>query len=500
MKQWQLTTTRIRTALPQQQTTSQLRELGLRQSEVDTQIFVGEQLCVMLHEHNMLIGGEKLQQECFLTKLSACLPLQDTSQLDEHTPLSFCGKSLEYNRAENSISVHLPEAFYLELLRRYSLEDAPARSTPRIELGKAAPRWTNIILSAEQTKLYKQTVGDLQWSSLVRPDISFAVQQLSNSFMKPTERDEQQLVKVLRYLRGTQHYSISLQPPRRWQKAKNLELLAFSSTSWSGACRSTIGLSLSFMGVPCAASTTTQATTTRAAELASVRMACAQAIHTKSLLQDLQLDQPMSLRVLTGGPLAMQLGLSRKSRHLDLWSRFGQFQLSKVSPQQNLAAALTNNQTASGLHRLLPKLKMHTRSADALALSTGLGRGPAFFRSSSSSFFIGNLRKPPAMVQLVTAEELLGKENEKTINIPELASASISETSLRQKELVATASTAEASLQRACYISFVSSNELTAERACYSSFDSKEELTAERACLAQSLQARELDESFSGSA
>ena len=202
------------------------------------------------------------------------------------------------------------------------------------------------------------------------------------------------------------------------------------------------------MGAPCATSTTTQATTTRAAELVSVRMACAQAIHTKSLLQDLQLDQPMSLRVLTGGPLAMQVGLSRKSRHLDLWSRFGQFQLSKVTPQQNLAAALTNNHTASGLHRLLPKLKMHTRSAEALALSTGLGRGPAFFRSRSSSFFIGVLRKPPAMAQLVTAKELLGKETEKTINIPELASASISETSLRQKGLAAAASTTEMSLQQ----------------------------------------------------
>ena len=140
VKQWQLTTTRIRTALPQQQTTSQLRELGLRQSEVDTQIFVGEQLCVILHEHNMLIGGEKSQQECFLNKLSACLSLQDTRQLDEHTPLSFLGKSLEYNRAEKSIIVHLPAAFYLELLRRYSLEDAPARSTPGVELGKGSTK------------------------------------------------------------------------------------------------------------------------------------------------------------------------------------------------------------------------------------------------------------------------------------------------------------------------------------------------------------------------
>ena len=61
MKKWQLITPRVRTALPQQ-TKSQLRELGLRQSFVDRQIFVGVQLCVMLHEHVMLIGGEKLQQ------------------------------------------------------------------------------------------------------------------------------------------------------------------------------------------------------------------------------------------------------------------------------------------------------------------------------------------------------------------------------------------------------------------------------------------------------
>ena len=379
MKKWQLTTTRIRTASPPQLTKNQLRELGLKQSVVDSQIFVGWQLCVMLHEHVMLIGGEKLQQEDFLNKLSACMPLEDTRQLDDKTPVNFMGRSLEHNRAERSISLHLPSAFYLQLLRRCSSEDATSRDSPRDELENEAPRWNNMILDAEKTELYRQTVGDLQWSSLSRPDISFAVQQLSNSFVKPTESHEDQLVNLLRHLKGTQHYSISLQPPRRWMKAKNLELLAFSSVSWSGACRSISGLSLSFMGVPLATSATRQATSTKAAELESVRMACTQAIHTESLLQDLQLVQPIALRVLTGGPLAEQLGLSRNNRHLHLLSWFGQFQLSKVGSQQNLAASLTNNLTASGLHRLLPKLRMHTRSADALALSTELGSGPASF-------------------------------------------------------------------------------------------------------------------------
>ena len=320
MKKWQLITTRVRTALPQEQTTSQLRELGLRKSLVHDQIFVGDQLCVMLHENHMLIGGAKLQQECFINKLSACMLLEDTKRLDDQTPLSFLGRSLEFNRAERSISLHLPSAFYLELLSRYGLEDATATSSPGDELESEPPRWNNIILDAERTKLYKQTVGDLLWSSYSRPDIGFAVQQLSNSSMQPTEHDEKQLVNVLRYLKGTQHYGISLQPPRRWERAKNLELLAFSATSWSGARRSTSGISLSFMGVPLAASTTTQATATRATEVESVRLACAIAFHTKILLQDFQLVQPMSFPVLTGGPLAVQLGLSKKERHMDLWS------------------------------------------------------------------------------------------------------------------------------------------------------------------------------------
>ena len=96
MKRWQLTTTRSRTTWPQQEElTRQLRSLGLRTSEVDKRIFVGDQLGVMIHENTTMIGGEKLQQECFISKLSACLPLQDTQQLAERTPLSFLDRTLE---------------------------------------------------------------------------------------------------------------------------------------------------------------------------------------------------------------------------------------------------------------------------------------------------------------------------------------------------------------------------------------------------------------------
>ena len=49
MKRWRLKTVRIQTALPQKLTSTQLRKLGLRETQVDSQIFVGDQLGVFQH-------------------------------------------------------------------------------------------------------------------------------------------------------------------------------------------------------------------------------------------------------------------------------------------------------------------------------------------------------------------------------------------------------------------------------------------------------------------
>ena len=417
-KRWQLSTARLETALPKQLATIQLQQLGLTQSLVDHSLFVGHELCIILQEGSLMIGGEKTEQECFLCKLSAKIPLTDVTKLGDKNPLIFQDRSLELNQAEKSISLSLTSAFIQQLLCRHNLQDAKATSLPQEELEQEASR--SVILDASRTKLYKETVGALVWASMSRPDISFWAQNLAKSFDKPTENNQRQLEKVLLYLKGTRHFSISLQPPRKLERANCFELLAFSGTAWPEVGRSIMNVSLFLMGVPLATSTTTQATTPKETQLASVRLACRMAFHTKLLLRQLRVEKTLSLRVLLGGPLASQLGLSRKARHLDLFSWFGQFQLSKVGPQSNLAESLTYKLGTSGLHRLLLKLKMHTRAAEELALHTELGFGEvASFESSMGSFFIGSLTQTPAMEQLCASqpcsdqlldEKLSGKE------------------------------------------------------------------------------------------
>ena len=444
MQRWQLKTTRIQTASPHKLTKQQLRELGLKESVVDSELLIGDQLVVFQHDDCLLVGGEKMRQECFFIKLSARFDPIETQQLDEHTPLSFSRSQLELNQADRSISLHPTNQFYSELLGRYSLEDAKGGETPTIKLDQRASRWKETILDAKRSELYKKTVGNLVWLSLLRPDVAFAVHNLCNSYKKPTEKDEEELRSLLKYIQGTQAYTVSLKPPRKWRKAKSFEILAFA-TSWLHSSRSSACVSLSFLGVHLAASIQ-QATSKVAAELGSVRLASTLAFHTKSLLRDMQLGQPLNFRVLTRGPVAQKLGLSKQTRHIELSSLLGQFQLSKVQPQQNLAEQLTNRHTACSLHRLLPKLQMHVRPAGKLALPTVRGEGRAFSSGSLGSFFVGVVSRAPAMeklcFQLGSAEELWGKELEQPNKIPQLDPALLYKTSL-QPELERTALTAE---------------------------------------------------------
>ena len=246
------------------------------------------------------------------------------------------------------------------------------------------------------------------------------------------------------------------------------------------------------MGVPLATSSRQQATGVQAAELASVGLACALAVHTKILLRELRVDKPMSLRVLIGGSLAMQLGLSKHNRHVELCSLFGQFQLSKVQVHQDLAAYLTYNPPASGLHWLLPKLRMHIKIVEARALPTRLCEKEAFFLGGPSSFYIGVISLTPMMAQLdldqlertaleeltppASARQLWGKEPEKPSKITELELASLPQTSLQRKELakMKAKSLKKIELERtALHMSFpgllqtsLRTEELTAEGAC----------------------------------
>ena len=231
---------------------------------------------------------------------------------------------------------------------------------------------------------------------------------------------------MLRYLKGSLQYTTCLKPPRKRvvEQASTIEIQAFADSDWAGCVKtrkSTSGASLALWGVTMATSSRTQATqalSSAEAELYAMGMAIQDALHLQSLLQELKLTQlakPFDLTVYTdsssGKALASKLGLTRKSKHVQLRFLFmqdlvanGQLKLSRVPSERNPADVLTKYLQASALHKLLPKLGVTTRAVDSKDLLSVISfDGRVSSQLPATSFYIGMLAEQPVSAQLVAS-------------------------------------------------------------------------------------------------
>ncbi|XP_062118420.1 uncharacterized mitochondrial protein AtMg00810-like [Humulus lupulus] len=74
---------------------------------------------------------------------------------------------------------------------------------------------------------FRSLVGALQYCTMTRPDISFAVNKLCQFLHAPTSVHYQAAKRVLRYLKGTPHLSILLQPDH------SHDLHCFTDADWA---------------------------------------------------------------------------------------------------------------------------------------------------------------------------------------------------------------------------------------------------------------------------
>ncbi|XP_019431978.1 PREDICTED: uncharacterized protein LOC109339062 [Lupinus angustifolius] len=77
-------------------------------------------------------------------------------------------------------------------------------------------------------KSFRAIIGALQYLTLTRLDLSFAINKLSQFMHQPTQTHLQQLKRVLKYLKLTLNYGLTLKKPSQ------LTLHAFSDADWGG--------------------------------------------------------------------------------------------------------------------------------------------------------------------------------------------------------------------------------------------------------------------------
>ena len=74
---------------------------------------------------------------------------------------------------------------------------------------------------------YKSLDGSLHYLTFIRPDLSFAVQQVCQFMSAPTNVHLVTSKRILRYVNGSLHQGVFLQP-------RSLSLSAFSDLDWPG--------------------------------------------------------------------------------------------------------------------------------------------------------------------------------------------------------------------------------------------------------------------------
>nr|XP_020158154.1 uncharacterized mitochondrial protein AtMg00810-like [Aegilops tauschii subsp. strangulata] len=174
--------------------------------------------------------------------------------------------------------------YSLDLLRRAGMLKCKTSSTPMSSTNKLSAT-DGALLSSEDATEYRCVVGGLQYLTITRPDISFAVNRVCQYLHAPTYVHWSAVKRILSYVRLTVSCGLHLCP------SSSGVLSAFSDADWAGCPddRQSTGGHVVLLGPNLIAwSAHKQATISRSsteAEYKSVANATAELIWIESLLE-----------------------------------------------------------------------------------------------------------------------------------------------------------------------------------------------------------------------
>lgn len=201
---------------------------------------------VHVHVDDMTIVGKLDAINAFKTLISQRFEMEDLGEARD-----ILGMSITRDRHLGSLS--LSQSGYVNaLLLSYDMINCKPVSTPMkpgTYLSPASPQ--ELIDFAATGHNYRRAIGSLNYLvQCTRPDLAFACPQLSQYLDSPGTKHWAAFWRVLRYLQGTQHFSITFQRP-----ADSDILIAtsknFVDSDWAGdphSRRSTTGYVFSLYG------------------------------------------------------------------------------------------------------------------------------------------------------------------------------------------------------------------------------------------------------------
>ena len=347
-----------------------LLQLGFMASKADTSLSVfsqgGVHLYMLVYVDDIVItGSTPAAVHRLVASLSDSFPIKDLGALDY-----FLGLETSCNSGGMSLTQH---KYALDLLHRINMENCNSASTP-LDIGKKLARDSGHILGTDDAFQYRNIVGGLQYLTLTRPDISFAVNKVCQFLSQPTEVHWEAVKRILRYVKGTINTGL------HFRKSPSTGISIFTDADWAGCVddrRSTGGFAI-FVGPNLISwSSKKQPTVSRSstkAEYKALANGAAEAIWVESLLKELGIQQQrtpilwcdnIGATYLTTNPV-----FHARTKHIEIDFHFvrervaaGALQVRFISSDDQLADVFTKLATHQMLNRFRTNLNL-VRSSD----------------------------------------------------------------------------------------------------------------------------------------
>ena len=337
---------------------TKLQAPGFRGSKADTSLFYfhhqGVTIYFLVYVDDIIVVSSSDQaMDKLLSQLRDDFALKDLGQLHY-----FLGMEV-LSCPSGGLVLH-QRKYATELIHKAGLKDCKPAPTPMVTSEKLTRQDGDPLDSATATR-YRSIVGGLQYLTLTRPDIAFAVNKVCQYLHCPTTAHYTAVKRILRYVHGTIGCGLTFVP------SSSLVLSAFSDADWAGCSddrKSTGGFAI-FLGNNLVSWTAKkQATVSRSsteAEYKALANATAELIWVQSLLGELGVPQPkvpilwcdnIGATYLSANPV-----FHARTKHIEVDYHFVRQQVADKQLQVRIIS--TDDQVADGFIKPLTEGKLH---------------------------------------------------------------------------------------------------------------------------------------------
>ena len=178
--------------------------LGFKHSNTDTSLFIFRcnaiTIFILIYVDDIIITGSSTSViDSVIQSLSREFAVKDLGKLSY-----FLGVELLPHKAGLFLT---QRQYILNLLNRTKMAEARPISSPM-----SSSSQLSLLAGVEFSNptLYRSTVGALQYLSITRPDVSFAVNKVCQFMHRPTDIRWSEVKRILRYLKDTINYGLYL--------------------------------------------------------------------------------------------------------------------------------------------------------------------------------------------------------------------------------------------------------------------------------------------------